>query len=839
MKQFLWQGELCALSLWTEKVKEIEKVRSHLLNPLELDTVLKACTSLQNQLREGALRETFLTTLLEKGNLDEKESKETIEEIISFIDRKTLEEKIARELCAGDASRSAFRLERATYQQNIFEAWQPLGFLVHIAPKNAINLPFFAVLEGLITGNISFLKLPEEDFGFSTLCLHSLAANDETRNLKNYLYAAALSPKDHNTLQAILREADGVSVWGGEGALEAIRQLTPLHARWIDWGPKISFAYLDPAAINEKTLENLAREICAFEQQSCSSPQVIYVDTEDWDTLNAFAKNLFPILKKISQETPRLKSPQLNEQAEITRVDSLTRLEKTWDKKSTAVYCEEDFRLYVEKDSHLKTSPLFRTAWIKPLPRKNILDTLTPMRHYLQTAGISVKRENLTDTIKLLNTAGVNRVTEIGTMLSSYAGEPHDGVYALERFCKRVSVRLEGSETNFLGSLEEWATPKESLPPKGEVQNKELFQTQTVAKEFSDLFFKSGGSTGKPKLSIFTYADYHAQMRAAANGLLAAGLDPKTDRAVNFFAAGGLYGGFLSFFTILETLKAPQIPMAMHPDFSFVAESIVQLKATALLGMPSYLLRLFEEEKDTLKNYRGIKKIFYGGEHLNPAQIEYLKHTFGIEHIQSAAYGGNDTGPIGFQCLHSQGGVHHLLEELHQMEILRLDSDEHVKGQEEGRIVLTSKIRHGQNISRYDTEDVGRWTLDNGQCPCGRRQPKFELRGRTGDIFRAGGFFINSRNLTRTLSNEGYPGEVQFLIQSRKHVGGDTVLLRASESIGWDPERIRSLCLAHDKTLFEAVQENEITFICEVVPKSDLLRSERTSKLKLILDERQ
>lgn len=87
------------------------------------------------------------------------------------------------------------------------------------------------------------------------------------------------------------------------------------------------------------------------------------------------------------------------------------------------------------------------------------------------------------------------------------------------------------------------------------IMEKADFQLQQVKDDYSDLFFYSGGSSGEPKLSVFTYADYHRQMELAAEGLYAAGLNPSTDRCMNLFYAGSLYGGFVSFFTILEKLE--------------------------------------------------------------------------------------------------------------------------------------------------------------------------------------------------------------------------------------------------------------------------------------------
>ena len=42
---------------------------------------------------------------------------------------------------------------------------RPLGVLLHIAAGNADGLPAFSVAEGLATGNINILKLPQADNG--------------------------------------------------------------------------------------------------------------------------------------------------------------------------------------------------------------------------------------------------------------------------------------------------------------------------------------------------------------------------------------------------------------------------------------------------------------------------------------------------------------------------------------------------------------------------------------------------------------------------------------------------------------------------------------------------
>lgn len=317
---------------------------------------------------------------------------------------------------------------------------------------------------------------------------------------------------------------------------------------------------------------------------------------------------------------------------------------------------------------------------------------------------------------------------------------------------------------------------------KPPIMTKTDFLALHPTKENSDLFFYSGGSSGDPKISIFTYEDYHRQMELAAEGLFAAGLDPKKDLAMNLFFAGGLYGGFLSFFTILEKLQCPHFPMAAHTDHQFVAKTIVKHKVNTLLGMPSYLLQLFHDNESLFRNNRVVQKIFYGGEHFSQSQKKYFQENFGIETIRSATYGSVDAGPLGFQCDHSTGAIHHLHYRLHDLEIVQLDKDEPVEAGQVGRFLITSKVRKGQKIVRYEIGDVGRWVPE--PCPCGRKHPRFELLGRTGDIFRIGANFMSYQSFNKVLSEDfDYSGAFQIHLYPAQGLQKEKLSFRVDENL--------------------------------------------------------
>ena len=111
-----------------------------------------------------------------------------------------------------------------------------------------------------------------------------------------------------------------------------------------------------------------------------------------------------------------------------------------------------------------------------------------------------------------------------------------------------------------------------------------------------------------------------------------------------------------------------------------VTRVIIDQGVNTLLGMPSYLMNLFEKNATAFEKYRRIEKIFYGGEHFTAAQRKRLTERFGVRLIRSGAYGSVDIGPMGYQCEYCAEGVHHLQQRLHTLEILKIDTDEPVVG---------------------------------------------------------------------------------------------------------------------------------------------------------------
>ncbi|WP_166223729.1 acyl-CoA reductase [Pseudomonas atagonensis] len=696
----------------------------HLSTPLKSSTVISAATRFAERLRAGSLIQT----------LDDDQRQALIE----FCCPESLRTKIQREL--GNQPDS---LRRFDYRQPRYEQWSPLGLVVHVTPGNAPLLAFCAMLESLLAGNVNWLRPSSSDAGLTADLLHALVQCDESGQLGGYV---AVLPVPTAQIAPLCKLANAVSAWGGESALHAIRQQLPPGCRWIDWGHRISFVYLTPDAASPQALEAIVDEVCRLDQQACSSPQWLLVDSDDPALLRGLGEQLAEAFQRRAGQWPAL-LPSLQEASQITTHVAMERLAQSFCGHTGQVWSEPGWRVIWGHDQHLQPSPLFRSLLLKPLPRSALTSTLLKWRNVLQSCALVCPEAQTAELSRTLTAAGVTRITAIEAIHDGYAGEPHDGVYALQRLSRRVSVSLSAKVLPLQAALDAppGPPPLAGLP----IMTKDAFVARPI-KPAAQVHFRSGGSSGAPVLSAFSHDDFNRQMRATADGLFAAGLDPSDDRVMNLFFCGGLYGGFISFNKVLELMGATHWPMGapLDDDYSEIAQVIVDQRVTMLIGMPSTIHRLFLNERTRLQAYGAIKKVFLGGEHLNAQSCELLR-SCGVTEIRSAIYGSVDAGPLGHACKNSGDGVFHLMSDTQHLEIVDFNRDIPVNDGEVGRLLFTSTAREGQDVVRYDVGDSGRWL--HGLCTCGLTSPRFELLQRHGKLIRIGTDFISLSELSLRL----------------------------------------------------------------------------------------
>ena len=815
-----------SINSFMEKLPSL--IAEGLKSEVKIWQIINAAHSLGSILKENCPEK--LKNSLKELKIPENEIRAIISETAEILNKNYLENKVRHEL----GENLPYNIKRFDFSSDIFEGWMPLGTVLHIAPGNSLSTGFLSVIESLLCGNVNILKDSHRNGMFSIFLLEMLG--EILPEVKPLLFAFRIPSSESEFMKKLYNLCDAVSVWGGDSAIAAIRSAVPPGVRLIEWGHKISFAYFTLNCLNDlKLLEGITHDICKIEQQACASPQVFYIDTDNFETVKEAGYNLAKIMEKVSPTYPRTEI-NIHEQAEITTVTLLTKLEKPLGNSDVIEDKNLNWRILIENSSDLKASPLFRTIWVKPLPRKNILKTLLPYRRWLQTVLLGCNKSDIAPLSMEFFRAGCTRIVEPGEVFATYPGEPHDGVFALTKYCKKVDIQGLGKRLASFTSINELLPCKiYKLPENIQITGKDYFENEKHFKN-SKLFVKSGGTSGKARLSGYTWRDYKLQMQTAAEGLFAAGLDVENDRCINLFYCGHLYGGFLSIFSVLEKLGVTQFPMAATDDLSDVADVIVSYNINTLCGMPNYLLRLFQEQEEKLSSYRGIKKIFYAGEMFNPRLKTELREKFGVEIIRSMVYGSNDIGPMGFACEHCKDGVHHLFTEAQILEIFKLDQDKPVDNGETGRLIFTPLLREGQSITRYEIGDLGRWISE--PCPCGRTSPRFELMGRYGDIFKAGTNFLNYREFSHVLTDYfKYTGFIQIKIEYLKKRELLTLYIDKKHGIG--EEDVYNVLLSNYKDLKEVViDEPLIDFKVKNISESEFARTSASDKLIPIIDRR-
>lgn len=771
-----------------------------LSSPIDSETVI-----------ESAVR---FATKLQSRSQDLSLDDEQYQGLIDFCQRSNLSAKLEREL--GLQPRS---LRRIDYRQPCFESWHPLGLVVHITPGNAPLLAFCAILESLLAGNINWLRPSASDQGLTAQLLAALVQCDSSGRLAEFV---AVLPVDTSRIAQLCATADGVSAWGGVAALKAIRQQIPAGCRWIDWGHKISFAYLSPEAAEPAALDALADEVCRLDQQACSSPQWVLVDSNDPAVLHDLGERLAEAFKRRAPQWPAL-MPTDQEASEITTRTAMAQLDQCFTHQTGQVWTGSGWRVIWEHHQTLAPSPLFRTVLLKPVPQHLLAESLLPWRNVLQSCALIASPAGTPELVRTLVNAGVTRIAPCETIHDGYAGEPHDGVYALSRLSRRLSVSLAADVSIGRSTLD--PVPPAPDTARGPIMDKDTFTTQPISPT-AQLYFRSGGSSGTPALAGFSYRDFQRQMRAAADGMFAVGLDPSQDRVMNLFYGGNLYGGFFSFSSILEQMGVAHLPMGapQDDDFSEIARLIVEQRVTVLIGMPSTLHRLFFKEQARLRDYAGIGKVLLGGEHPGEASRS-LMESCAVSTIRSALYGSVDAGPLGHACRATADGVFHLMCETQYLEIVQFEQDVPVQANEIGRLLFTSRARQGQRVHRYDIGDTGRWLP--GACPCGLETPRFELLQRHGKLVRIGTEFISPSALEHSV---GVPIQV---VLDYTASGVERMQVRTDADITW----VREKLLTHE-ALANAIAAALLVVEVIACAEHEFIQNKHSGKVPLIVDRR-
>jgi len=288
------------------------------------------------------------------------------------------------------------------------------------------------------------------------------------------------------------------------------------------------------------------------------------------------------------------------------------------------------------------------------------------------------------------------------------------------------------------------------------------------------IVLKSGGTTGKPKFSVFSRDEWNEFTKAFAAKLALSALR-EGDRVANLFYVGDLYGSFIFTHKVLEECptRVLQLPIAGVTAISTALKTILEYEATVVAGLPTTLAALLDAiEKGEIEKYR-IRTFLFAGEPFQTDQRERILRIFPRATIQSIGYASNDAGLLGytdascgpneFRC-YDGDAVYEIIDDV--------TGDPIFEPGHEGRAVVTALKRSLMPIIRYPVGDRAQW-IDPG----GVKDRKFLLCGRSDEGARIASLTIRYDDiqlLLKKFSDRLLDFQFQLLV---KHVEERDVLV--------------------------------------------------------------
>ena len=356
-------------------------------------------------------------------------------------------------------------------------------------------------------------------------------------------------------------------------------------------------------------------------------------------------------------------------------------------------------------------------------------------------------------------------------------------------------------------------------------------------KQTDGQIFKSGGTTGDPKYSLYTAQEWETLCECSGAVLCKGGLTNGT-KIANLFYAGGLYASFLYTYSMLYFAPAKTIVYNLSGNVSIeeMVTTILQHKINCIAGLPSILTKIMSYIDENNLTGFAVDTIYFAGETLYQDQRDRISRTFGREiEFRSIFYASNDGGPIGYFTKDCGFNEHRVMSDLCTMELIDTDTGEVITEMNRpGAIYITSLFKTLIPLIRYPSGDMGEYTEPEGSI-----DRKFRILGRSNVAARAGYVTLYPQDVGQVLTKCGIEYYSYQIIVEHNVRDRFTFKIAVPDTQDDYTEKFLDMLYVERAVLKDALDDDVMD-----VPKvewcnpSDLEYNERTGKLKVIIDRR-
>lgn len=361
--------------------------------------------------------------------------------------------------------------------------------------------------------------------------------------------------------------------------------------------------------------------------------------------------------------------------------------------------------------------------------------------------------------------------------------------------------------------------------------------TIATGKHEDGQIFKSGGTTGAPKYSLYTAEEWQTMCECSGAVLTRGGLSNGM-KVANLFYAGGLYASFLYTYSMLYFAPAKTLMYNLSGNVSIeeMVTTIYEHKINCLAGIPSVLTKIISYiDEHKMKGF-AVDTIYFAGETLYQDQRDRITKTFGREiDFRSIFYASNDGGPIGYFTKDCSFNEHRVMSDLCVLEIIDPETNEVITEENRpGEIYITSLFKTLIPLIRYPVGDIGEYTE-----PRGIADRKFKILGRNNVAARAGYVSLYPQDVGRVLTNCGVSYISYQIIITHEFVDKFIFKIAVLDADKCSTEKFLQELYQERSLLKEAIDDGKMD-----VPEVCWCRAEeleynlRTGKLKMIIDKR-
>jgi phenylacetate-CoA ligase len=771
-----------------------------------VDSILAVLDSFADSWKEESPHfENALKELRQESGFSPDEIKKTLSLLPAILKRESLEKRIRAEFHPATILDGFHKTPGFSGRMRAM----PLGIVLHVTAGNVFLSSIDSLIMGLITKNISLLKVSSQNTFFPLFFAEMLALHDKNKILSDKFAILHWKGGESSIEDLLKKKVDGIIAWGGEEMIESYRRNLPKEVKLLDFGPKVSLQVISQEGLSRKNLalvaNSVVEDIIAWDQSACASPQNLFLQ----EGINE--GELLKAIDQAFQDAPRRGEISEDEAVEILKEYYRGLYSEIMNKG--VVLKGEEHLLHLEDQKYLRPSPLHRSLIIKRFKDENdLFQNLESFNYYLQSCSYLLGDNEKDNYLTHLCLAGIKRFAPLGTITWGMEGAPHDGRQVL-----RELTRMIGDEVR----IQDFGEKREIITSSKEI--KKAFE-QTPHPE--GYIFSSGGTTGEPKFVHFSYQEFDYITDMLAENFRSQGIK-RGMTVANLFVAGNLWSSFMAVEKALEKVGVIQLPIGGLCSDENILMYLKKFKPEVVMGIPS-LLVLNAEYAEGHNVELEVPMVFYAGEALSETRRDYLCKTWKTKYFGSAGYASVDAGMIAYQCSFSQPGEHHLFKDLVRMDII------------DDEAVVSSLYRTSMPVKNYRTGDKVEWIE---KCQCGSSDPRFRLLGRVDNTIHIWSCRINMDDIEKSLRETSHEIKTFQIILNYDRSGDkpiEKMQLIVETALDLDTESLAKIIYHNSRDLKDTIDMNQFqkNFSILTVENGMIRRNPRTGKISQVLDLR-